>query len=174
MHALSYCRVSARSLSINNFSIWLPAHRSPSLRSSPLLLPLQRTYTAPTFQNKERIAIIGSGSFGSAAAISIAKNAAAYDWAETEVKMFTHEEDITIGDGVVTFPETEKVRSCTIFFVARRVVHTYRLISRCSLLHSLLGSSFALFAAKPHHQQEEREREVSPRCEAPSQPSVVP
>lgn len=68
-----------------------------------------RCYTAPEFHSKERVAIIGSGSFGSAAAISIAKNAAQYDWAETTVKMYTHDEDIVVGDGVVTFPSTERL-----------------------------------------------------------------
>ena len=35
-------------------------------------------------------------------AITIARNAAKYDFAESEVKVFVHDEDIVVGDGVIT------------------------------------------------------------------------
>jgi len=70
-----------------------------------------RNYTMPTFADTppDKIAVIGSGSFGTAAAITIARNAAQYDFAETEVRMFVHDEDIDVGDGIVTFPRTAKL-----------------------------------------------------------------
>jgi hypothetical protein len=73
---------------------------------------LARAYTIPTFKDTppDKIAVIGSGSFGTAAAITIARNAAKYDFAETEVKVFVHDEDIIVGDGVITYPHTAKVR----------------------------------------------------------------
>ncbi|GMH81660.1 hypothetical protein TrVE_jg7738 [Triparma verrucosa] len=66
-------------------------------------------YVPPTFSTPEKVAIIGSGSFGSAAALSVARNAARFDFCDSEVRMYTFEEEITVGDGVVSFPETEKL-----------------------------------------------------------------
>ncbi|GMI02817.1 hypothetical protein TrLO_g14427 [Triparma laevis f. longispina] len=66
-------------------------------------------YVPQSFQTHEKVAIIGSGSFGSAAALSVARNAASFDFCDTEVKMYTFEEEITVGDGIVSFPETEKL-----------------------------------------------------------------
>ncbi|GMI03961.1 hypothetical protein TrRE_jg11597 [Triparma retinervis] len=65
----------------------------------------------PTFEDTppDKIAVIGSGSFGTAAAITIARNAAKYDFAESEVKVFVHDEDIVVGDGVITYPHTAKL-----------------------------------------------------------------
>ena len=60
-----------------------------------------RTYVMPTFEasGKEKIAIIGSGSFGSACARIVGENAARYGFTEKTVHMYTFEEDVIVGDG---------------------------------------------------------------------------
>lgn len=65
----------------------------------------------PTFEasGKDKIAIIGSGSFGSAMARIVGENALKYGFAEDTVHMYTFEEEIVVGDGVITFPITEKL-----------------------------------------------------------------
>lgn len=65
----------------------------------------------PTFESsgKDKIAIIGSGSFGSAMSRIVGDNAVKLGFTENTVHMYTFEEDIVVGDGIITFPPTEKL-----------------------------------------------------------------
>ena len=65
----------------------------------------------PTFENsgKDKVAIIGSGSFGSATARIVGNNCRNYDFTEDTVHMYTFEEEIVVGDGIITFPVEEKL-----------------------------------------------------------------
>ena len=70
-----------------------------------------RRYTMPSFTSsgKDKVAIIGSGSFGSAMARIVGENCKNYDFTEDDVKMYCFEEEIKVGDGIITFPVNENL-----------------------------------------------------------------
>lgn len=63
----------------------------------------------PSFDasGKDKVAIIGSGSFGSAMARIVGENCQKFGFTEDNVRMYCFEEDITVGDGIITFPVKE-------------------------------------------------------------------